>query len=101
MQFEFYQARKNLLPRLDDSLNHLRQLRGRWQKLSLAERAQFSAVPALLRQNQDLVMRIILLDRENEQTLLRRRLVPARHLPPAPPPKPHFVADLYRRNRVS
>jgi len=46
-------------------------------------------------------MRIIVLDRENEQALLRKSLVPPRHLPPANRQRPHFVADLYRRQSVA
>ncbi len=42
-------------------------------------------------------MKIIVLDRENEQVLLRKGMVPARHLPSADRQRPHFVADLYRR----
>lgn len=95
--FESYQAKKNLLPRLNQSLNQIRQHRATWQKLSPAERAQHEEVPALLRQNQDLIMKIIVLDRENEQALLRKGLVPPRQLPSAQRQRPHFVADLYRR----
>ena len=58
---------------------------------------QHGEIPALLRQNQDLIMKIIVLDRENEQALLRRGLVPPKHLPPAERQRPHFVANLYRR----
>lgn len=95
--FESYQAKKNLLPRLNQSLNQIRQHRATWQKLSPAERAPFPEVPGLLRQNQDLIMKIIVLDRENEQALLRKGLVPPRQLPAAQRQRPHFVADLYRR----
>jgi hypothetical protein len=95
--FESYQAKKNLLPRLNQSLNQIRQHRAIWQKLSPAERAQCPEVPDLLRQNQDLIMKIIVLDRENEQALLRKGLVPPRQLPSAQRQQPHFVADLYRR----
>jgi hypothetical protein len=95
--FASYQAKKNLLPRLNQSLNQIRQHRATWQKLSPAERAQFPDVPGLLRQNQDLIMKIIVLDRENEQALLRQGLVPPRQLPSAQRQRPHFVADLYRR----
>ena len=49
----------------------------------------------LLRQNQDLTMKIIVLDRENEQNLLRRGLVPPRELPSVNRQRPHFVADLH------
>jgi ketopantoate reductase len=96
-RFESYQAKKTLLPKLNQSLDKIRQHRIGWQRLSPAERAKHVKVPPLLRQSQDLVMKIIFLDRENEQILLRRGLVPAPHLPPANRQRPHFVADLYRR----
>lgn len=95
--FASYQAKKNLLPRLNQSLNQIRQHRATWQKLGPEERACHSEVPGLLRQNQDLIMKIIVLDRENEQALLRKGLVPPRQLPSANRQRPHFVADLYRR----
>ena len=95
-ELEMFQAKKDLLSRLNQSLNQIRQHRTTWQKLDPAERAQFPEVAALLRQNQDLIMKIIVLDRENEQVLLRKGLVPARHLPPANRQRPHYVADLYR-----
>lgn len=97
LSFEAYQAKKNLLPRLNQSLNQIRQHRATWQKLSPDERAQQPEVSGLLRQNQDLIMKIIVLDRENEQALLRQGLVPPRQLPSANRQRPHFVADLYRR----
>jgi len=42
-------------------------------------------------------MKIVLLDRENEQALLRRGLVPPTQLPSVNRQRPHFVAELYRR----
>ncbi|HEY3914433.1 MAG TPA: hypothetical protein VGN61_08110 [Verrucomicrobiae bacterium] len=95
--FEFYQLKKNLLPRLNQSLDGLRKHRVNWQRLNLDERARHPEVGALLRKNQDLTMRIIVLDRENEQALLRRGLVPPREIPSVNHQRPHFVADLYRR----
>src|SRR5258708_3398854 len=89
--------KKTLLQSLKQSLDSLRALRMSWQKLTAEQRAQQPDIMRLVRQNQDLIMRIIVLDRENEQALLRRGLVPARHLPPAPQRRPHFVAELYRR----
>jgi flagellar biosynthesis/type III secretory pathway chaperone len=94
---DFIQLKKNLLPRLNQSLDTLRKHRVHWQKLSMDERARHPEIGILLRQNQDLIMKIILLDRENEQSLLRHGLVPARELPAAARQRPHFVADLYRR----
>lgn len=95
--FEVYQARKEALPRLEDSLTRLRRHREAWLRMSAEERGANPEVRQLLRQNQDLVLRLIVLDRENEQWLLRRGLVPARHLPPVNRQRPHYVADLYRK----
>jgi flagellar biosynthesis/type III secretory pathway chaperone len=94
---EFYQRKKNLLPRFNQSLDCLRKHRVNWQSLSLDERGSWPEVGLLLRKNQDLTMKIIVLDRENEQALLRRGLVPPRELPSVNRQRPHFVADLYRR----
>jgi hypothetical protein len=97
----FYQRKKDLLPSFNQSLDGLRKHRVNWQRLSLDERARWPEVGMLLRKNQDLTMKIIVLDRENEQALLRRGLVPARELPSVNRQRPHFVADLYRRQGVS
>jgi flagellar biosynthesis/type III secretory pathway chaperone len=99
--FEFHQLRKNLLPRLNQSLDTLRRHRVDWQKFSPDERERHPEIGILLRQNQDLTMKIILLDRENEQSLLRRGLVPARELPSVNRQRPHFVANLYRKQGTS
>ena len=95
-ELEMHQAKKGLLVRLNESLVQIRQHRSAWQHLGPAERAQCPEVAGLLRQNQDLIMKIIVLDRANEQVLLRKGLVPARHLPPVNRQRPHYVADLYR-----
>jgi hypothetical protein len=47
-----------------------------------------------------MLMKIVLLDRDNQQALLRRGLVPPRHLPRAAGQQPHFVAGLYQRHRA-
>jgi len=94
---EVYQSKKTLLPRLNESLEKVRQHRQLWHTLTAAERAAQPEIGFLVRQTQDLVMRVILLDRENEQGLLRRGLIPAREIPSAQQQRPHFVASLYRR----
>jgi hypothetical protein len=95
--FEFCQLKKNLLPRLNQTLDSLRKHRVKWQSLSSDERARHPEIGRRLRRNQDLAMKFILLDRENEQGLLRRGLVPPRQLPSVNRQRPHFVAELYRR----
>lgn len=99
--FEFYQGRKNLLPRLDAAIPLLRKWRQAWQRLGAEEREQCSEIRALLQASQDAVVRVLMLDRENQQALLRRGLCPAQHLPPAASQQPGFVAQLYRRHTVA
>jgi hypothetical protein len=95
-QSRFYEARKTISTRLGESLDRIRVHRARWSEMSQRERAEFPDVPQALRQNQDLIMRIIVLDRENEQLLLRHGLAPARSLPSANRQRPGYVAGLYR-----
>jgi hypothetical protein len=98
---EFAQLRKRLLPRLDGSLTRLRKHRMSWQRLDPAVRKQNPEVASLLRLNQDLIMKIIFLGRENEETLLRRGLLPPGQLPPPESQRPNFVSELYRRHSRS
>jgi hypothetical protein len=99
--FEFYQKRKNLLPRLEESLIALRKWRCRWQQADPAERAGCPEVKALFQSVQSLLMKVLLLDRENQQALLRHGLLPARQLPSSAVQQPHCVADVYRRHSRS
>ena len=96
--FSSCESRKNLLPALDKSLDKIKGHRVHWQKMSPDARGRHPEVESLLRQNQDLIMKIIVLDRENEQALLRRGMVPSRNLPPVQRQRPHYVADLYRKH---
>jgi hypothetical protein len=48
-----------------------------------------------------LLMKVLLLDRDNQQALLRHGLVPARQLPSSAVQQPHCVADAYRRHSRS
>lgn len=92
--------RKSLLPRLNEVLGKVRQHRLLWQNLTPPERSAQPEISFLVRQVQDLIMRVIHLDRDNEQGLLRRGLIPAREIPSAQRQRPHFVADLYRRQQA-
>jgi hypothetical protein len=94
---EIHRSRKPLLKLLSDSLENVRQHRIQWQRLTVAERAAQPEIAFLIRQAQDLILRVLLLDRENEQGLLRRGLIPPREIPAAQQQRPHFVANLYRR----
>jgi hypothetical protein len=95
---EIYRLKRLHLPHLNESLEKLRRVRSQWQALPANEKSSQPETQFLLRQVQDLILRVILLDRENEQGLLRRGLIPPRELAVAPRSQPHFVSELYRRN---
>ena len=94
---EIHQSRKLLLPHLSDLLEKVRQHRILWQGLTTRERVAQPEIGFLVRQAQDLILRVLVLDRENEQGLLRHGLVPPREMAAIQQRRPHFVADLYRR----
>jgi hypothetical protein len=95
---EATEARRQMLPRLETALQRIRNHRAFWLSLSPEARTGRHELRNLLRQNQDLMMRMIMMDRENEQLLLRRGLIPPKHLPPVQRQRPHYVAGLYQRN---
>lgn len=97
--FEFYQRRQAILPRLGASLEQIKRHRSWWSRLTPSERSGHPDLADLLRANQDLIMKIVMLDRDNEQTRLRLGLLPPKQVPPAPRQRPHFVANLYRRHQ--
>lgn len=100
--FEIHQRRTRLLAELDFSLAKLRTWRAAWQQLDSTAREGCAEIRPLFQSIQDLLMRVLLLDRENQQALLRRGLVPPKHLTLAAGPQPsHYVASVYRRNAVA
>ena len=90
--------RQQLLPQLETALGRIKHHRLAWQQWSASQRRHSPEVTSLLRQAQNLILKILTLDRENEQLFLRRGMVPATRLPPAARQRPHFVANLYRRH---
>lgn len=95
---EFSEKRTSLLPEIELMLRKFRNDRITWQQIPKSERERF-AEPKILFQNiQGLLMKVLVLDRENQGTMLKRGLVPVKHLPSVGARQPHYVADLYRRN---
>jgi hypothetical protein len=72
-----------------------------WQKISPAERDRCGEIKNLFQEIQNLLPRILMLDRENQQEMLRRGLIPPAQLPPPAAQQPNFVAGLYRRHAVA
>ena len=98
LNFDSSGQRKKFLAQLTDSLDKIREHRIAWMRLEPSVRQGHPEIAELLRENQNLIMKILVLDRENEQALLRKGLVPLRHVPPANRQRPHFVSNLYQRN---
>ena len=96
--FEFARLRKDLLGRLDRLMIGVRRWRGLWQLCSPVERDRFPDVKAAIQMLPDLIVRVLQLDRENQQALRRRGLVPARHVTACAAPPSNYVASLYRRH---
>lgn len=90
--------RRALLTQLESALHLLGQKQVLWQQLSGERRARKVQMNQLLQTAMDTIMRVLVLDRENEQALLRRGLLPARSLPPVEQSRPHHVARLYQHH---
>jgi hypothetical protein len=95
---EFYEKRKTLLPDIESLLRKFRNHRMTWQQIPQAQREHFKELKTLFQSIQGLLTRVMVLDRENQQAMLKRGLVPVKHLPGMAVQQPHYVADLYRRN---
>ena len=96
--FEFDRLRKDLLFRLEPLIVGIKHWRQLWQQISPLERAGCSDVIGVIQMLQNLLVKILQLDRENQQALLRRGLVPARHVTSCAAPPSNYVANLYRRH---
>ena len=94
----FNQQRKRLLPRLESGLIKLRSFRQWWERMPAGQREACGEIKDVCWDIQNLLPRLLLLDRENQQEMLRRGLVPATQLPPAASQRPNFVANLYLRH---
>jgi hypothetical protein len=94
----FHLERKRLLPRLESGLMKLRSFRQWWERVPAGQRESCREIQDLFRDIQSLLPRLLLLDRENQQEMLRRGLIPATQLPTAAAQQPNFVVNLYRRH---
>ena len=90
--------RKALLARLDSSARLVASERDRGSQLSAPGGETPPELAALVRTTLDTIMRVLVIDRENEANLLRRGLLPARALPRAEQSQPNFVARTYQRH---
>jgi hypothetical protein len=89
---EFDPQRKSLLPKLESALVKLGD-----RRKCRRPAVQPEEIKTLFQAIENLLMKILQFDHENQQALLRRGLVPARNLPAVAVQQPHCVVDLYRR----
>ena len=89
-------GRQGMLERLNTAQEGIQAHKEAWTRLQPAERQQRPNIANLLKQSTDLIMKIVSLDRENEQLMLRNKLVPPSHLPPAQRQNPNLVARMYK-----
>ena len=89
-------GRQGMLERLNAAQGSILTHKETWTRLQPAERQQRPDITNLLKQSTDLIMKIVSLDRENEQLMLRNKLVPPNHLPPAQRQNPNLVAKMYK-----
>ena len=89
-------GRQGMLERLNTAQEGIQAHKEAWTRLQPAERQQRPNIANLLKQSTDLIMKIVSLDRENEQLMLRNKLVPPSHLPPVQRQNPNLVAKMYK-----
>ena len=92
--------RKALLARLEFSARAVSQQRVRWQQLRNPTSESSPELATLVQSALDTIMRVLVIDQENEQSLLRRGLLPAKMLPRAERTQPHFIARTYQRHTM-
>lgn len=92
----FQAGRNGMLERLDAAQQGILAHKESWTRLQPSQRQQRPDIARLLKQSTDLILKIVSMDRENEQLMLRNKLVPPNHLPPAQRQNPSLVAKLYK-----
>ena len=95
---DFFKNRNGMLERINDAQQKLFAQKAAWQQLTPEERTAQPEIAGLIQKNLDLIMKVVLIDRENEKLLLQNKLVPPSHLPPAGRQNPSLVAQRYRSN---
>lgn len=88
---------KALLSQLNENSAKLREHREKWLKLDPETRGKYVQISELIKQNQEVILKIIMLDRENEKLILRRGLLPPTKIPSLRPTSNSFLAALYKK----
>ena len=89
-------SRQGMLEKLTSAQGEITAHKDAWNALSKPQKQTMPEIGQRLKQCTDLIMKIVSLDRENEQLMLRNKLVPPGHLPPAERQNPNLVAKIYK-----
>ena len=90
--------RKELLERVTGSMVRVKAHKVVWEKLPLSERSKSMDISNLIKQNMDLIMKTVMLDRENEKLMLQHGMAPPDRLPSSRQNNPSAVAGMYQRH---
>ncbi len=90
--------RKELLDRVTGTMVRVKAHKALWAKLTPNERSKSMDVSNLIKQNMDLIMKTVMLDRENEKLMLQHGMAPPDRLPSSQQNNPSAVAGMYKRN---
>ena len=90
--------RKELLERVTGSMVRVKAHKALWVKLTPAERSKSMDIYSLIKQNMDLIMKTVMLDRENEKLMLKHGMAPPDQLPSSRQNNPTAVAGMYQRH---
>lgn len=93
---QLQEARQGMLEQLTTAQAEIVRHKDSWMVLTESQKKTMPEIGQRLQQCTDLIMKIVSLDRENEQLMLRNKLVPPSHLPPAERQNPNLVAKLYK-----
>ena len=92
------EARQKLIPLLDRVTEKMKQHRQIWESLSYEERATRPDVNELIVEALNTIMKIIKLDRANEEILLKNGSIPIKEIPPSMRQKPGQVVNIYKQH---
>tara|TARA_B100000029_G_scaffold490542_1_gene549674 strand:+ start:1737 stop:2168 length:432 start_codon:yes stop_codon:yes gene_type:complete len=93
------EERKELLERVSGAMVRIKAHKALWAKIPAAERAKHMNISQLIKLNMDLIMKTVMLDRENEKLMLQHGMVPPDRLPSSAQNNPGAVAGIYQRNQ--
>ena len=93
------EERKELLERVSGAMVRIKAHKALWSKIPAGERVKHMNISQLIKQNMDLIMKTVMLDRENEKLMLQHGMVPPDRLPSSAQNNPGAVAGMYQRNQ--